>query len=198
MKLQGFELEIEGDRHDASVIGRSIGDQISGMISPGISIVEGELSPKPNSPAVQATAFLEPARRRSTKRSKPTTGTNSGNSDSTSSVVDFRHDSATYASPSQQWSTCDKALWLLYVVKEISGIAELTNSQIVNTFNAHFRQAKTIRHSNVSRDFGKLKTATPSLVGEDNTKSPSVWFLTDEGIRHAQTIIAKAKSPTGA
>lgn len=196
MKLQGFELEIEGDRHDASVIGRSIGEQISAIVSPGMNIIDGEISPKPSAQVVPAAAFLEPAKRRAAKRSKPAGAANGETT--TTSAVEFRHDPSKYASPSQHWSTSDKAIWLLYVVREVASVAELSNGQLVKTFNTHFRQAKTITHSNVSRDLGKLKTATPSLVGEDNTKTPSVWFLTDEGIRHAQAIIVKAKTPAAA
>jgi hypothetical protein len=113
-------------------------------------------------------------------------------------TLEFRNDPAKYGTPTQQWSTSDKALWLLYVVKELGQASELSTGQIVKLFNTYFRQAKIITHSNVSRDLGKLKVSVPSLVGEDPTKSPAVWFLTDEGVRKAQAIIAVARTPAAA
>src|SRR5438067_2145714 len=41
VKLQGFELEIQGNREDAPAIGRSIGEQFSAIISPAVDILEG-------------------------------------------------------------------------------------------------------------------------------------------------------------
>lgn len=77
-------------------------------------------------------------------------------------------------------------------------IGELSTGQIVKTFNLHFRQAKTVTSSNVARDLGKAKVSTPALVGEDPTKSPPGWFLTDEGVRRAQALIAEALMPKAA
>jgi hypothetical protein len=112
-------------------------------------------------------------------------------------VVEFRNDPAKFGTPTQQWKTAEKAIWLLHVVKETAQVSELSTGQIVKTFNTHFRQAKTVTSSNVSRDLGKLKVASPALVGEDNTKTPPVWYLTDEGIRHVQAQIAESNSPSG-
>ncbi|MHC4043879.1 hypothetical protein [Bradyrhizobium sp. 23AC] len=196
LKLQGFELEIEGNREDASVIGRSIGDQISGMLSPSLNILDGDIAPS-RSPASSAPLLdVSPKRRTSRKPTRPASSGGDGNG--TTSVVDFRNDPSKFATPTQQWSTTEKAIWLLYVLKEVSQVSELSAGQIAKTFNTHFRQAKTISHSNVLRDFGKLKVSSPSLVGEDATKSPSMWFLTDEGIRKAQSIIAEAQAPKAA
>ena len=193
LKLQGFELEIEGNREDASVIGRSVGEQISGMLSPSLSIVEGEFTSN-RSQAEPAVPLLDgTAKRRSQRRTK-SASTAENNS---TQAVEFRNDPSKYATPTQQWSTAEKAIWVLYVVKELAQVSELS-TQIVKTFNTHFRQAKTVTHSNVSRDLGKLKVSSPSLVGEDATKSPAVWFLTEEGVRKAQTLIAEARVPAAA
>ena len=195
MKLQGFELEIEGSREDASIIGRNIGEQISGMLSPGVSIIDGELTPQhPQMPPSAAIAD-DTARRRGRRRSKA--GSNGSDKDE-GQVIEFRHDPSKYGMPNQQWKTAQKAIWLLYTVKEVAGFSELSTGQIVKTFNTHFRQAKTVTASNVSRDLGKLKIATPSLVGEDTTKSPPAWFLTDEGIKFAQTQVANSQAPNAA
>ncbi len=195
LKLQGFELEIEGNREDASIIGRSIGDQISGMLSPSLNILDGEIDsgtpPQSSVPLVAVAA----KKRGGVRRAK---AMSSGGEASSQANIEFRNDPSKYATPTQQWSTVEKAIWLLYVIREVSQVPELSTGQIVKTFNTHFRQAKTVTHSNVSRDLGKAKVSSPSLVGEDPTKSPAVWFLTDEGARKAQAIIANARTPAAA
>jgi hypothetical protein len=196
LKLQGFELEIEGNREDASVIGRSIGEQITGMLSPSLNIVEGEFTSHQSQTPAPLPQLGEQAKRKGTRRARSAAST--AGEGSAAPTIDFRNDPSKYATPTQQWSTAEKAIWLLYVVKEMSQVTELSTGQIVKTFNTHFRQAKTITHSNVARDLGRLKVSPPSLVGEDNTKSPAMWFLTDEGIRRAQTIIAESRAPAAA
>jgi hypothetical protein len=198
LKLQGFELEIEGNRDDASIISRSIGDQIASVISPGVNIVEGEFSSahSANNTAPAVPLISEAVKRRGGRRSRNTTAV--AGEVGEAAAIDFRNDPAKYATPTQQWKTADKAIWLLYVVKEVTGVSDLSTGQIMKTFNTHFRQAKTITASNVSRDLGKLKVSSPSLVGEDNTKSVGRWFLTEEGVRRAQALIANAQSPAAA
>lgn len=193
LKLQGFELEIQGSREDASVIGRNIGDQISAMISPAVNIVEGD--PPPNSPPQSLIAPPGSTKRRTSRRSRAVA---KDAAQEGAQRIEFRHDAGKFGVPSQQWNTANKAIWLLYVVKETIGIGELSTGQIVKTFNVHFRQAKTVTSSNVARDLGRAKLSAPALVGEDPTKTPSAWFLTDEGIRHAQSLIAESLVPKAA
>lgn len=196
VKLQGFELEIEGSRQDdAAIIGRNIGDQISSLLMPAVNIVEGEVG-TPASPNQHQLPFA--AISDGKKRSRRSRSQSSEPNRESTSVVDFRHDPSKYGMPSQQWNTSQKAIWLLYVVKDVTGISELTTGQIYRTFNTHFRQSKTVTNSNVSRDLGKAKLATPALVGEDTTKSPAAWFLTDEGVRRAQALIAESLTPRAA
>lgn len=196
LKLQGFELEIEGNREDASVIGRSIGEQISGMIAPTMNIVDGEFTSSTAAPTSSTPAISDDTpRRKAQRRARSTSASTERDS---APAVELRNDPSKYATPTQQWSTAEKAIWLLYVVKEANGISELGTAQIVKTFNTHFRQAKTIQHGNVNRDLGKLKITSPALVGEDTTKSPTKWFLTDEGVRKVQALIADARIPAAA
>jgi len=193
VKLQGFELEIEGNRQDASIIGRNIGEQISAMLSPAVNIVEGETIGE-NHPTVQPIIALPEStpKRKSNRRPKAPSGEASVENGAS---IEFRHDPAKYGMPSQQWNTAQKAIWLLYVVRESVGVGEMSAGQIFRTFNTQFRQAKTITRSNVFRDLGKAKLASPALVGEDTTKTPALWFLTDEGVRRAQTLVAESLAP---
>lgn len=194
MKLQGFELEIEGSREDVPLIAQNLSQQLSGLMAPTGAIIEGEtveparvaavLSPSADQPSASSQAKRKPRKRSSA--AKPA-------NDVAETVINWRHDSAKYGSPKQVWATSDKALWLLYVVKSETDNTELSGSQIADTFNKHFRQAGTIRNFNVNRDLGKLKVGKgASLVGEDTTKNPSRWFLTEAGEKKAQELVGQA------
>ena len=87
--------------------------------------------------------------------------------------------------------TVDKAIWLLHVVKQ-----ELSGSVLVATFNKHFRQAGMITVSNANRDLGRSKSKSPPFVGEDTTKNPPQWFLTEEGTRQANKLVGDALGRT--
>jgi hypothetical protein len=83
-------------------------------------------------------------------------------------------------------------MWLLFVAKNESGIKELSAAEITAVFNKHFRQSGAIMRHNVSRDLGKCKSKTPPWVGEDASKNPSVWYLTDEGDKIARKLVGEA------
>lgn len=193
LKIQGFELELEGSREDASLLSQNMGQQLAGFLQPAGSVLEGEvIDPRPQSIDVTPAATSspkKPRRRRST--------TTSNNDTENSTTVDFKHEPTTYGMPGQQWKVLEKALWLLYVLKECKGIPELANASLVNTFNKHFRQAGTISSSNAARDLGRARLHKPPLVGQDTSKTPPTWFLTDEGRKRAQALIADARGSSG-
>lgn len=194
LKLQGLELEVEGAREDIPLITKNIGQQIGGLLQPAGAIVEGKVA----APAVvqQAETIVGTVTRSTRKRSR-TTRSEGGNG-SAPEVVDWRHDPQRYGNPKQGWSTADKCLWLLYVAGEVAGVKEMQVRVIGETFNKHFRQAGTVRIPNIYRDLGNLKSKrTPAPVGEDTTKSPSAWFLTDEGRAQAQALVAQALAQAG-
>lgn len=195
LKLQGLDLEIEGSKDDIPAISRNLADQVSGLLMPAANIVEGSdpgsarelLNVTPNIPPVsQSRGKRRPA---TTRRATPLSS-GAGNS---VEAFDWRHDAAAFGNPVQTWTTADKSMWLLYVVSKQQVTQEMSAPQIANTFNKHFRQAGPIRANNVSRDLGRFKTSPPPRVSEDSTKNPSVWFLTDEGIKHAETLVKSAR-----
>jgi hypothetical protein len=129
---------------------------------------------------------IEAPQDKNKQRSKPSSTIAKDDAD----LVEFRHDPNNFGTPKQSWNTQKKAVWLLHIVGQQTDVNDLSTAQIVTIFNSQFRQAKTVTSSNVSRDLGKAKIANPSLVGEDMTKNPSRWFLTDEGSKHAAKLIA--------
>lgn len=191
LKLQGLELEIDGSREDASLINQNIGQQVASLMQPIGGIIEGEIAANglasSEAAVVPANGSVKANRRR--KRSSP--GPNPDGQ--SSSVIEFQHSPEKFGFPKQTWKTAAKMLWLLYVIKETTGRDEVTNANLVSTFNQHFKQAGTVRHSNSSRDLGHLKIKEkPALVGEHAGKSPPTWFLTEEGNRRAQRLVAEA------
>lgn len=193
LKIQGFELEIEGVREDASLISRNIGEQISSMLTPAGQIISGNGGTRPSKfEQIESLPIINT----NPKKNKRKQASSNGGSDG-GSAIDFQHPPETFGNPRQEWKTADKSLWLVYVIGNVAGAKGLSTKTIVETFNKHFRQSGAITTSNVTRDLGRLKTKErPSPIGEDTTKSPSEWFLTDEGNKRAGNLVLEALGRT--
>jgi hypothetical protein len=193
MKLQGFELEIEGTRDDVPQIAQSLSRQIGGMFEPAAQIITGDASEISEAEQISAPEALPaPAKRKRSPKKRTATASTSAGADS--DALDWRHDSSKWGMPQQSWKTAAKSIWLLYVAREATNEREMSAARIASTFNKHFRQANRVMPNNVSRDLGKQKLKTPAPVGEDTSKDPPQWFLTDEGVRQARALIADAQS----
>ena len=191
LKLQGLELEVEGSREDLPHLSKNLSDQITGLIQPAVALVSGEEAPEtiPQSGLVIEGTATDTTR----KKRKKTTRTNNNPSSAAvteGSAIDWVHDPQKWGSPSQTWKAWEKAIWLIYVVSKETETTQLSHVQIVATFNKHFKQAKTIAPFNVARDLGRKKSGKEALVGENTVKSPSEWFLTDEGRKYAEKLAA--------
>ncbi|WP_124842321.1 hypothetical protein [Burkholderia cepacia] len=200
MKITGFEMEIEGSRDDVPNITQALTRQLAGMLQPPTGIVEPPAGPQvailPSLaeplPADEVKLESAPRKQRTRTRTRRSMQSNGTVEDVEATAIDFRHTPELYGNPIQAWSTANKALWILYVIGEIVGEKELSARRITLSFNKHFRQAKEIIANNVTRDLGKLRLKKPVFISEDTTRSPSVWYLTDEGIRAAQNLVAEA------
>jgi hypothetical protein len=201
MKLQGLELEIDGSREDIPLITQNLGQQLSGLLQPAGAIIEGEVlehaSPRENIVLPPSVTLPQPNTKRRGKR-KASSGTKPSVDGQKEEAVNWKHDSAKYGTPKQGWSTSNKAIWLLYVTGAEAQLSELSAQRITETFNKHFKQAGTILGFNVTRDLGRLKVKRGSSppVGEDTTKTPSLWYLTDAGRKKAQELVGEALGQT--
>lgn len=185
LKITGFELELEGSREDVAELTHSVGEQMSGLLRPGGAIIEGTVMPV-TSPPQDSVARLSDKRPRKRRAASPS------GSDEAGEALDFRHDPSTHGMPRQDWKTAQKATWLLHVLKVMGLGDSFSTRRLVDTFNKHFKQSGMITTSNVTRDLGKAKVnETPSPVGEDTTKTPSEWYLTQEGEKRAAEMIAE-------
>jgi hypothetical protein len=84
-------------------------------------------------------------------------------------------------------------MYLLFVSETQGSPKELSAGTIAKWFNQHFKSAGALRPSNVSKYLRAALGAKPALVGEDATKSPSVWYLTTEGRKAAEQLVIKAR-----
>lgn len=195
MKLHGLEIEIEGAREDASSISQNIGAQLSSIMQPLTGIIEGEtITARESSlPSPRQILNSAPRKGRRRKQASATPGESVG-----SSAFDFVISPEKYGSPTQKWSTSDKTIWLIYVLEANGKGNEFSSRTIVESFNKHFKQSGTVITGNVNRDLGRLKTnSKPPLVGENATNTPSTWYLTEEGRKKAQSLIAKSLGEVG-
>jgi hypothetical protein len=186
LKVQALELDIEGDRPDISAISNAVSSQITSMLRPVAALTGGE---EPRTPPVIEGETENGKKPGKNARRKP--GGSRTAAETTGQAIDFRHDSAKYGNPSQSWSVTEKAIWLLYVLKSIAGMNEVSAPQLLATFNDNFKQAKTIHPPHLTRDLGVAKLENPAPVGEHK----GMWYLTDAGDRKAQELIQGVLNP---
>jgi hypothetical protein len=191
IKLQGFEMEVEGSRDDMVVVREAVTQQMSGLLGPAADIAAGEATKQTHNGHAPITieAVKSTAKKKFTRA-----GTNSAETVS-GTPVEWRHDASKFGSPKQEWAGTDKAIWLLYVAASAATVSEMSTSTIIATLYKLFRSVKAPRASNLARDLAKLQQARNGhqpLVSLDATKDPGVWYLTDAGIKHAQTLVAAA------
>jgi hypothetical protein len=187
LKIENFELEMDGNREDVPLIANNIGQQLAGMLQPVKQIISGA---RVIDPEIEKIEGLPSVDRNTRKNGRKKSGVKTDISVK-EQAVDWIHNPTKWGAPQQSWNTANKSIWLLYVAEQETGKTEMSAIVIAATFNKHFRQAKPIQVGNVSRDLGKLKTKTNATVAEDTTKSPSTWFLTDAGKKKAAALIAE-------
>lgn len=180
LKLQGMELEIDGEREDMPAITTAVQQQLAGLIRPAAVLGSGE-EPQGGSTVIDAETDKgkpRPARKRQS-------GSRASGDGSSGQAIEFRHEPEKYGNPQQSWSVTEKSIWLLALLKGIAGLTEVHGAQLAATFNQNFKQAKTVYPPHVTRDLGNAKVQNPAPVGEQK----GLWYLTNEGERQAQQLI---------
>jgi hypothetical protein len=185
LKLQGLELNIEGEKSDIPAISSAIKQQLSAIV-PAIPLIT-------ESPTLEVEAPVKPEASLMPKPRKKRKSTGVPTDDETKPVV-IIPDATRFGVPSQDWTVGQKTQWLLYVVEQLNGVKDMSIGEITKTFNEYFREAKLLTPANVSRDLNSSKTTNPALAGVQGDK----WFLTAEGKTAAQALVNQAlgtKSP---
>jgi len=197
LKLQGLEVEVDGTRDDPPGIAYNLSRQFAGLLEPAAQIAEGEVEENGDR-SIANVATAEPIirtrpSRRAARRAAPVRGGSEAKIE-----VAWKHDPSKWGSPQQGWSAADKAIWLLYVSGQETQVKDMSSSTLASAFNKMFREAGMIRAGNLPRDLGRLKAQVPALVGEDTTKTPSTWFLTNEGTKRAEELVKQARGQAAA
>lgn len=178
-KITGLELQVEGSRDDVGLITNSIGQQFKGLVEPISSVASAD--EKSHLAITEDGEFSEYKPKKGKKKTQITSGKKQK-----LTAIEFKNDSIKYGSPIQGWTTLEKAMWILYVLRSENSLEELSAREIADTFNTHFKQQGTIRATNVSRDFGNQKAGAKALLGENANVNPAKWYLTEEGVKTIQ------------
>jgi hypothetical protein len=151
------DLDIKAERDDIPHLTDSMKQQIAGAFAPAALI--GGSQRNPNSveqlpPPVEVPLSSSPEKSRRPRR---TARGSEKASPVEENVIDWVHDPSKWGNSAQSWSTAERCLWLLYVIKQERGINELSASVIAATLRKHFRQAGLVYANIVARELGKLK-----------------------------------------
>lgn len=181
IELQGLKIEMEGAREDVPRLSQKVGEQIGSLIKPGMLLEAGRTVPTDSDGGSNSAA----------ERRKPRTRRIAGSGGARSSTEDIAVsvDPAKHGSPRQEWNTAQKAIWFLYVVRNTYS-SGLTATAIANGFNKHFGNAGAINAGNVRRDLGKERLkGIDATINADTNAGARKFFLTDAGIKTAETLI---------
>lgn len=190
MKLQGLEIEVEGTREDAPRIAAQIGKQLGGLLQTPAVLASG------NGGAGASTVLEGEVVPDDGTGKKPRRTRKAGGGRLPAETINLSHDSATYGSPLQGWTTVQKAIWFLYIVNKQANVTQLTATNIAKNFNKYFRASGIIHAGNVGQGLEKEKVkGQNATVNADMTDGTAKYFLTQTGETLAQRL-AKGETVT--
>lgn len=188
LKLQGLDLEVDGERQDLPAITHAVQQQLTNLVIPGEVITDGnqkQFGDASNNGSVGS-------QDEETRKRRPARRAARGAADSAAAApIDFRHDGAKYGNPIQAWSLTEKLIWLLYMLKKAANVNEASGPQLAATFNRNFKQAGKIHPPHVTMHLGRSKMQNPSPIGQDKDN----YFLTNEGEKQAEQLIQNLLNP---
>jgi len=168
IKLQGLEIEVEGTQETAPRIAQRVGEQIGALVKPPLLIEMGKSNGAGSDSSDEDKG-----------KSKKKKSGGSGGSKASADDVTFTHDPAQHGSPTQEWTTTQKSIWLLWLAnsdKPLSGYS------IAKAFNKQFKSAKAINGGNVNKGLEKERhKGTSSTVGADTADGTTRYYLTEAG-----------------
>lgn len=182
-----MELEIDDDREHATAAFAALQSQIASVVQPvvGKALLGAGAGQVIDTTATNSQNGATAPTRKRRKLSASASGKATENG---ADPISFVHDPAKFGNPQQGWSTPKKGVWLLWVVEQAAGKTQLAISEIVNTFNQHYRQFGTITTSNLARDFGAQRKKNPPPVGVDTNREPQLWYLHEGGKTWAEQL----------
>jgi hypothetical protein len=178
-ELKELKIHVKGDREIAPSIANNVGKHFGNVLSPA-GLIEAPKNAQSTESKVIEVSDSTPPR----KRGKRTAKTAPSNGDS-SAPINWAHDATRWGTPIQSWKAFQKIAWLLQVVEQETGKKDLTPTEMVETFNARFRDSGLLVKGNVPRDLGSKSDLFGSLDGR--------YFLKQGGKDLAERLIGEAK-----
>ena len=189
LKIQGFELEIEGENLAAPNMAQHIGQQLNKLLEPATNIMTNQ----PPRKHVDNTSANGVGDRTEIKSSPSKRGKRSGSGSGAKDLPEYQHNKDKHGEPAQAWNPTRKALWLLRCLDLSGQPAELTAAQVAGLFNAHFKAFGKLLAGNVARDLNKVSVGGPNaLIVLDGDK----YSLSSKGKTDADKLIAEATGAT--
>jgi hypothetical protein len=194
IRISGIKLEIDDELESATAAFGAVQQIVAGALQPAFNqallgargaVIDAEQPIAQPLPAQLPSNAAKPKPRPAKNRNAPTPA-------STQDLPALSLDPTTYGNPRQDWTSAQKALWILWAVQESTGKTDLTTTEIVSLFNKYYQQFRTINKQNVGRDLGKERKKNPPTVGwkPDEKK----WFLYEAGTTAAKAL-AHPSSP---
>jgi hypothetical protein len=190
-KIDGFKVRIKADREDIPQIRSEIGRQFMSVLQPPAALIDESTRKQVPSTVVPQTTNENGA---GGGRGKGRRSKSAGNGSTDAKPVEWQHEPSKWGMPKQKWKAGKKVLWLLYVAKNEQGPTEMSAAVISETFNSKFKQFGTLKRSSMPSILGSLKTSQPALIMDDTTKTPNMWFLSEQGSKAAEALVQEAKT----
>jgi hypothetical protein len=198
-ELTGLKLKIKGDSDEVSGKVADLQRQVQGMMATISAMAQEGVAALPPAPDNGASAKLlesapmAPEQNGSrASRKSPARKASGVGSRQRAEAIDFKHDADKYGFPKQNWTTAQKAMWMIYVLGEQGDEKEFSASVIAATFNKHFKSFGTILAQNVLRDLGKEKGKS-GAVNSDASQDPMKWYLLEAGKKQIPSLVEEAR-----
>ncbi len=205
-ELEGLKFEIgrlkihvTGDEAEQQ-LRTALADEFTRVIAPVTQVLRPQLG-EGAAPAQSAVTVTPAAdERRSTRRAaRPRSAANTPTG-AEADPLDWKPDIQKHGNPTPNWSTAEKAMWLLHgYSKDHGGTASepkgLSIPVLVATFNKHFPHTKTILSRYVYRDFNNYARGDRPKVAADRSKSPPVWYVTAAGAAAVGELTKQGTAP---
>ena len=188
LKVQGLELEVDGERQDLPAITQAVQNQLTGIVIAPEAFTDASKQLTGGNGANGAGGDQDEEGKKKQRRERRSARTGGGEG---AEPLEFRHDAAKYGNPVQAWTLEEKCIWLLYVLKKSADVSEVSGPVLAATFNKYFKPTGRVHPPHVTIKLAKKKMENPTPIGQDKEN----YYLTEEGDKQAQQLIGNVLHP---
>lgn len=192
-EITGVKLRIKGESDDVVARVTDVQRRLQGAVQALGTVGDGAISTA-GPPVLPPPRVSLVAPDGAAVRSRRSTRKTVGGAPRSEDAIELTHNPDQLGFPKQEWSTANKAMWLLYMIEREAATKEASAPTIADTFNKYFREFGVIRQNNVTRDLAALKGKGKS-VSNDPAKDPQTWYLLEDGKKEIEALIGTSRSP---